>query len=117
MGKHVGHHGTRPAPLHAGPTNMPVLLVVDDDPAILLVFRRAFDGSDVGIETASTGREAIEALARPGRRPDVILLDIRLPDITGLDLYREVRKLDGKVPVIFITAGGRSDTVIEAMKL
>jgi nitrogen regulation protein NR(I) len=94
---------------------MPVLLVIDDDPAILLVFRRAFADSDVALRTAATAREGLEAVAQ--HRPDVALLDVRLPDMTGLELYREIRRLDGTLPVIFITAGGSSDTVIEAMKL
>jgi nitrogen regulation protein NR(I) len=94
---------------------MPVLLVVDDDPAILLVFRRAFAESGFTVHAVSTGREAVDALA--ACRPDVIVLDIRLPDTTGLELYGKIRAADGKIPVIFITAGGSSDTVIEAMKL
>jgi nitrogen regulation protein NR(I) len=94
---------------------MPALLVVDDDPAIQLVCRRAFATSDVTVEAVSTGREAVEALAR--FRPDVVLLDIRLPDTTGLELFGKIRAVDGKIPVIFITAGSSSETVIEAMKL
>jgi CheY-like chemotaxis protein len=94
---------------------MPRLLVIDDDPAILLVFRRAFADSDVVLRTAATAREGLEALA--GHRPDVVLLDVQLPDRAGLDLYREVRQLDGTLPVIFFTVSDSSDTVIEAMKL
>ena len=94
---------------------MPMLLVIDDDPAILLVFRRAFADSDVALRTAATAREGLEAVTQ--HRPDVVLLDVRLPDMTGLELYRAIRQLDGMLPVIFITAGGSSDTVIEAMKL
>ena len=94
---------------------MPVLLVVDDDPAILLVFRRAFASSDVTVDVASTGRDAIDAVVKG--RPDVVLLDIQLPDTTGLELYVKIRSIDAKIPVIFITAGGSSDTAIEAMKL
>jgi DNA-binding response OmpR family regulator len=94
---------------------MPSLLVIDDDPAILLVFRRAFADSEVCLRTAATAREGLGAVAR--HRPDVVLLDVRLPDRAGLELYREIRRLDGTLPVIFITASGSSDTVIEAMKL
>jgi CheY-like chemotaxis protein len=94
---------------------MPALLVIDDDPAILLVFRRAFAESDVALRTAATAREGLEAVARD--RPDVALVNVRLPDMEGLDLYRAIRHLDGTLPVIFITAGGTSDTMIEAMKL
>jgi two-component system nitrogen regulation response regulator GlnG len=94
---------------------VPRLLVIDDDPAILLVFRRAFADSEVLLRTAATAREGLEAVAE--HRPDVVLLDVHLPDRTGLELYREIRQLDGTLPVIFITASGSSDMVIEAMKL
>lgn len=50
-------------------------------------------------------------------RPDAVILDVLLPDRTGLEVFRELHRLDPKVPVILITAGGTSDTAIEAMKL
>ncbi len=49
--------------------------------------------------------------------PDAVILDVLLPDRTGLEAFREMHRLDPKVPVILITAGGTSDTAIEAMKL
>src|SRR5438132_11065662 len=51
------------------------------------------------------------------REPDVLILDVMLPGITGLELFDRVRKIDERVPVIFMTASGESDTAIEAMKL
>jgi two-component system nitrogen regulation response regulator GlnG len=94
---------------------MSTLLIVDDDPATLVVFRRAFQESEISVTTAETGAEALEAVAR--RRPDVALLDIQLPDTYGLDLFRQIRQLDGQLPVIFLTASGTSDTAIQAMQL
>jgi two-component system nitrogen regulation response regulator GlnG len=94
---------------------MPTLLVIDDDPAVLVIFRRAFHDSELSVVTAETGAEGLKAVAQ--HRPDVILLDIRLPDMTGLDLFRQLRHIDGTVPVIFITASGTSDTAIQAMRL
>ena len=48
---------------------------------------------------------------------DVVLLDVMLPDVSGLEAYQEIQKIDPKLPVVFITVGGTSDTAIEAMKL
>ena len=48
--------------------------------------------------------------------PDVILLDIRLGNQSGLDLFAELREIDPKILVIFITGQGNADTAIEAMK-
>jgi nitrogen regulation protein NR(I) len=92
---------------------MATLLVVDDDPSILLVFRRAF-----AAETVLTAESAGDGLALAAQhRPDVVLLDLQLPDLTGLEMLRRLRELDARSPVIFITGRSTTDTAIEAMKL
>ena len=48
--------------------------------------------------------------------PDVILLDVHLPDLAGLEAYQRIRDVDGRIPVIFITWAATADTAIEAMK-
>ena len=63
---------------------------------------------------ADTAAAALDLIVR--RRPDAVLLDVKLPDLSGLEAYDEIRRRDHKLPVIFITAGGDSDTAIEAMK-
>src|SRR2546421_407059 len=68
---------------------MPTLLVVDDEPAILLAFRRAYRGADLDVLTAEAPAEGL-ALAE-SRRPDVIVLDMQLPGASGLDVYRQLR--------------------------
>jgi two-component system nitrogen regulation response regulator GlnG len=93
---------------------MPTLVVIDDDSAVLLVFRAAFRGSDVTVVTAETGATGLAAVTE--HRPDVVLLDVHLPDGSGLELFRRLRQADATVPVIFITADGSSDTVIQAMR-
>src|SRR4051812_28785788 len=94
---------------------MPTLLVVDDEPSILHFFRRAFPGPDVTLLTASSAAEGLEAVTRD--RPDVVILDINLPDASGLDTFRRIHAADPKVPVIFITGHGTMATAIEAMRL
>src|SRR5580692_4997824 len=94
---------------------MPTLLIVDDEPSILLAFRRAFGGAAIEVVTAETGAEGLE-LARQ-RRPDVAILDIHLPDGSGLEMLRRLRALDARCLVIFITGHSTTDTAIEAMKL
>jgi two-component system nitrogen regulation response regulator GlnG len=94
---------------------MPTLLIVDDDPSILLAFRRAFRDPALEVVTAETAAEAL-AIARD-KKPDVIVLDVLLPDLSGLEALQRLRELDARSPVIFITGKSTADTAIEAMKL
>lgn len=48
--------------------------------------------------------------------PDIILLDLRLPDQSGLDIYKQIRQIDARIPAIFITLAKRADAAIETMK-
>jgi two-component system nitrogen regulation response regulator GlnG len=94
---------------------MPVLLIVDDEPSILQAFRRAFREPEVTLLTASSAAEGIELVAQA--QPDVVILDINLPDMPGLKAFRRIREMDARIPVIFVTGHGTTDTAIEAMKL
>src|SRR5947207_1234792 len=93
---------------------MSTLLAIDDDRTVLHVIRQAFRDGPIKVVTASDAREGLE-VARAG--VDVVLLDIMLPDMSGLEAFRHFHALDSKLPVIFITAQGSSETAIEAMKL
>jgi DNA-binding NtrC family response regulator len=94
---------------------MPVLLVIDDDAAILHGFRRLFREPKVTLLTAATAEEGLEMVAQ--RQPDALLLDVYLPDLSGLEAFRRIQQVDARIPVIFITGHGTTETAIEAMKL
>lgn len=94
---------------------MPKVLVVDDDRAVLRLVERALSEEPVELLTAEGGEEGMAMLRE--HRPDVLLLDIVLPGATGIELAKEVRDFDPRLPVIFITVSDDSDTAIEAMKL
>jgi len=94
---------------------MPRLLVVDDDRTILHMVKKAFEESQVEILTSRDPAEVLEVIRE--RQPDVVLLDIMLPETSGLELFPQIHSVDPKLPIIFITSGGASDTTIEAMKL
>src|SRR5882672_12832276 len=91
------------------------LLLIDDDPALVLgKVRQAFPAPAHTIAVASTGGEGLKQVrARP---PDVVLLDLRLPDQSGLDVYQQIRVIDGRIPVIFVTMAKTADAAIDAMK-
>jgi nitrogen regulation protein NR(I) len=94
---------------------MPTLLVIDDEPSILHAFRRAFRDDDVALVTVTTAAEGLAALQR--ERPDVVILDVKLPDQSGLETLQHIRRIDARIPVVLITGHGTTDTAIEAMKL
>lgn len=93
---------------------MPTLLVVDDEPAILHAFQRAFRGEAIELRSAGTADEALHAVER--EKPDVIVLDVHLPDATGLETFHRIRAVDARIPVILVTGHGTTDLAIEAMK-
>jgi DNA-binding NtrC family response regulator len=94
---------------------MPRLLTIDDDRVVLRFVEKTFEGQDLQIVTANNARDGMQRLKEDP--PDVLLLDVMLPESTGIELVSEIRRIDVRLPVIFITALNDSDTAIEAMKL
>lgn len=94
---------------------MPIILVIDDEPAILHAFRRGFQKPDVTVLTAASSAEGLAMVVQ--HQPDVVILDLHLPDLSGLEVFRRIHQLNAKILVIFITGHGTTDTAIEAMKL
>ena len=94
---------------------MPTLLVIDDERSILHAFRRAFPPPEVNLVTAATAAEGLKAVGEV--RPDTVILDVELPDQSGLEAFRRIHELDSRIPVIFITGHATTDVAIEAMKL
>jgi two-component system nitrogen regulation response regulator GlnG len=93
---------------------MPKLLVVDDEPVICQSFEWVFGPAGVDVVTAGTVADGWRRVQDD--RPDVIVLDLQLPDGSGMDLFERVRAADPKRPVVFITAHGTTDAAIRAMK-
>ena len=91
------------------------LLLIDDDPAVIPEqVRQAFPPSRYRVVVAGTGAEGLGWVR--AEQPDVILLDLRLPDQSGLEVYQQIRKIDARIPVIFVTLAKTADAAIEAMK-
>jgi DNA-binding NtrC family response regulator len=91
------------------------LLLIDDDPAVIPEqVRQAFPAPRYRVVVAGTGAEGLKHVR--GEAPDVILLDLRLPDQSGLDVYQQIRQIDARIPVIFVTLAKGADAAIEAMK-
>ncbi len=93
---------------------MPTLLVIDDEQSVRYSFRRVFESDGVTVLTARTAAEGLQQVRE--QAPDVVVLDLQLPDRSGLELFHDIHAHDPKRPVIFITAHGTTETAIEAMK-
>ncbi|MGI6419706.1 MAG: sigma-54-dependent transcriptional regulator [Thermoguttaceae bacterium] len=94
---------------------MPKILVIDDEPGIIFSIEHVFEGKGIEVLGAEDGETGLRLAAEES--PDVILLDIRLGNRSGLDVFQEIRRLDPKSLVVFITGHGTADTAIEAIKL
>lgn len=93
---------------------MAKLLIVDDEPTIRYSFQKVFAAGGTAVSAAGSLADARTRYAE--ERPDVVVLDLQLPDGNGLDFFDEIRATDPRRPVIIITAHGTTDSAIEAMK-
>ena len=91
------------------------LLLIDDDPDLLAErVTHLFPAPANRVEIARTAAEGLEQVT--AELPDVILLDLRLPDQSGLETLRDLRQIDARIPVIFVTVVRSADSAIEAMR-
>ncbi len=93
---------------------MRTILIVDDDPLILKTLSTHFSKSGYEVLTADNGREGLQRYSES--MPDLVILDIRLPDLDGLEALRRIRDIDPKAIVIIITAYDDMKTTVEAIK-
>jgi nitrogen regulation protein NR(I) len=96
-------------------SKMDKLLLIDDEEDVQYSFRRIFNAPDVEITTASSGEEGLRLISRI--KPDLVMMDVRMGGMSGLEMLRRLRLMDAKLPVIVMTAYGTTQTAIEAMKL
>jgi two-component system nitrogen regulation response regulator GlnG len=91
------------------------LLLIDDDPELLPEkVRHLFPAPAHRVVVAYTGSEGLQCIA--AAPPDVILLDLRLPDQSGLEVLNQIRAVDARIPVVFVTLSRSADSAIEAMR-
>jgi CheY-like chemotaxis protein len=90
------------------------ILVVDDDANIRLIFQTMLRRSGYDVVTASSGIQALEMLLE--KNPDLVILDIKMPDIHGLEVLSLIREAENDVPVIICSAfeGMKDDFVIKS---
>jgi DNA-binding NtrC family response regulator len=93
----------------------PLLVVVDDEQGILDVVGRFARRAGFDVFTCSGGREAIQLLQT--KRADLLMVDLRMPDVGGLDVLRAIRETDPRCQAVLMTGYASVDTAVEAIKL
>src|ERR1043165_93576 len=93
---------------------MSKLLLIDDETDVQYSFQRIFDSPDIELTTASSGEEGLKLI--PKIKPDLVLMDIRMGGMSGIETLRKLRETEPKLLVILMTAYGTTQTAIEAMK-
>ena len=94
---------------------MSKLLLIDDEEDVRYSFQRIFDSPEIELATASSGEEGLKVI--PKFKPDLVLMDVRMGGMNGLETLRRIRAANPKLLVILMTAYGTTQTAIEAMKL
>ncbi len=90
------------------------ILIIDDQPSVRFGLRSLLEAEGYRVMEAETGQQALSLLTE--NAPQLILLDLRLPDTDGLDLLPRIKAIDDDVPVIILTAHGTIETAIRALK-
>ncbi len=91
------------------------ILIIDDEPHLPYQFARYLRKHGYEVFTAPDGEKGLQELNR--NSIDLVLLDLRLPKMGGLEVLKQVRKLDQELPIIILTAHGDVQSAVEAMKL
>jgi len=91
------------------------VLIVDDQYGIRLLLKEVLAKDNISIFQASNGKQALEVIQH--EKPDLILLDMKMPGMDGIELLRRLKQLNTRAKVIMMTAYGELDMVEEASEL
>ena len=94
---------------------MSTILIVDDDDQLRLSFHKLLAEEGYTVESAAAGDAAVKKVEK--KAPDLVILDMRLPGMNGLEAFRSIHRMEPKLPVIIMTAYGTTENAIEATKL
>src|SRR5690606_20681201 len=91
------------------------ILTIDDDRSVHHMVKKSLESSGIEVHSAYTATEGFSLI--DSHSPDAVLLDVMLPDMSGLEAFEVIQEKDARLPVIVVTGSGSSDTAIQAMKL
>lgn len=93
---------------------MAKILIVEDSPVDQLLIKRLLVRPGWVTQLASNGQEALDLIGKV--RPDIVITDLQMPQLSGLELVKAVRESDSALPIVLVTAKGSEDTAIEALR-
>src|SRR5215475_6755091 len=94
----------------------PAILLVDDEPGMLRYIKTLLEVDDYKVETATTGEEALQKIEK-GLQPDLVLLDVLMPGIDGLQTLEQLRQMRPGVKVVMLSCVSDTRKVVQAMRL
>ena len=94
---------------------MSTILIIDDDDQLRISFQRLLREEGYSVEAAPSGEVGLNLIK--SKPPDLVILDMRLPGMNGLETFKRISAADPKLPVIIMTAFGTTETAIEATKM
>ena len=93
---------------------MAKILIIDDDDQLRISFSKLLTEENYDVVSAASGEAGLEIVNTTSL--DLVILDVRLPGMNGLETFKEIKKIDATLPTIIVTAFGTTDTAIEATK-
>ena len=100
---------------HAMVDHRPTLLAIDDEPGMLALVERFARGLAFNVVCHHGGRGALEHI--PQVHPDIVIVDLQMPDMSGMDVLRAIRQLDPECAVVLMTGHASVESAIDAVKL
>ncbi|MBW1706411.1 MAG: sigma-54-dependent Fis family transcriptional regulator [Deltaproteobacteria bacterium] len=94
---------------------MSTILIIDDDDQLRVSFQRLLKDEGYSVDSAPSGEKGLNLIR--SKIPDLVILDMRLPGMNGLETFRGIHAIEPKLPVIIMTAFGTTETAIEATKM
>ena len=91
------------------------ILIVEDDPAIVLGLEDLLAGEGYRVDCAGDGRKALELYRK--HKPDLVLLDIMIPELSGYEVCRQIRKKDALTPILMLTAKGQEPDKVAGLEM
>ena len=91
------------------------ILIIDDDDQLRKSFQKILSEEGYNVQGAASGEAGLDIIRK--KSPDLVVLDIRLPGMSGMETFQAIREIEGKLPVIIMTAYGTTETAIEATKM